>query len=372
MALQGTIKDFGVGDILQLIGQQQKSGVLRLHQGEDDVVLGFRAGAIVRVESSSRRRKELLGEMLVRAEVLTQAQLEAALDSQRRTLKRLGDVLVGEGLLTAERLRQTMQLQATETVYRLFTWKSGTYAFEPGEVEPDAITPLRAESVLMEGFRQVDEWPVIRRRLPRLDVVLAPARALPPPTPGEDDEETGGFARVGRAERQVHALVRADRDVRKLVDLSGLGEFETCKAVYTLLELGFLRVRLGARRGGVAGRRELARQVLGAALRGGLSAAVGVAVGALALARLAPGSTGAASVPADGRAVERFAARAQGARIGVALEVYRLEHGELPETLDALVHTGLLEPSDLTHPWREPYHYRRLPDGRFVLLPPLR
>ena len=30
MALQGTLKDFGIAEILQLIGQQAKSGVLHL------------------------------------------------------------------------------------------------------------------------------------------------------------------------------------------------------------------------------------------------------------------------------------------------------------------------------------------------------
>ena len=31
------------------------------------------------------------------------------------------------------------------------------------ELDADSITPLRAESVLMEGFRMVDEWPVIKQ-----------------------------------------------------------------------------------------------------------------------------------------------------------------------------------------------------------------
>ena len=64
--------------------------------------------------------------------------------------------------------------------------------------------------------------------------------------------------------------------------------------------------------------------------------------------------------------------RAQLARIEAALEVYRLEKGEWPEALDSLVAAGLLKGHDLRHPWRETYYYRRTPEGRFVLLPPLR
>ena len=124
MALQGTLKDFGIADILQLIGQQQKTGTLLLAAKDQEVQIGFRDGSIVRAESTTRRKKDLIGNMLVRAELISESQLELALDTQRRTLKRLGDVLVSERILSAERFRQMMQLQATETLYRLFTWKA--------------------------------------------------------------------------------------------------------------------------------------------------------------------------------------------------------------------------------------------------------
>ena len=126
-----------------------------------------------------------------------------------------------------------MQLQATETLYRLFTWKNGTYAFHAGEVEADteAITPLRAESVLMEGFRMVDEWPVIKRTIGHHALTFELLRAAPGPAsrPPRQEEE-GGFGdldeggpsselhSVGDGERQVFALVRPGRDVRKLIE----------------------------------------------------------------------------------------------------------------------------------------------------------
>ena len=64
-------------------------------------------------------------------------------------------------------------------------------------------------------------------------------------------------------------------------------------------------------------------------------------------------------------------ARYQLARLRGALEVYRLETGEFPERLEALVDAGLASPRDLRYPWRQTYHYRRRPEGRFVLLPPV-
>src|SRR5262245_3963536 len=111
MALKGTLKDFGIADILQLIGQQQKSGMLNLTSKDQEVNVGFREGNIVKAESSTRKKKDLIGAMLVRAGLITEAQLEAALDAQRRSLKRLGDVLVSLKMVDPDRFKQMMQLQ---------------------------------------------------------------------------------------------------------------------------------------------------------------------------------------------------------------------------------------------------------------------
>ncbi|HME91425.1 MAG TPA: DUF4388 domain-containing protein, partial [Myxococcaceae bacterium] len=145
MALKGTLKDFGIADILQLIGQQQKTGTLRLSAKETEVYIGFKEGNIVKAETVFRKKKELIGASLVRAEIISQEQLDRALEAQKRTLQRLGDVLIASGAITQQRLNQMRQLQATETLYKLFNWKSGTYEFDQGEVEfdPESMTPLR-------------------------------------------------------------------------------------------------------------------------------------------------------------------------------------------------------------------------------------
>ena len=55
-----------------------------------------------------------------------------------------------------------------------------------------------------------------------------------------------------------------------------------------------------------------------------------------------------------------------------ALDVYRLERGEYPPSLQALVDTRLVSPSDLRYPWQDAYYYRRVAPQQFILLPPLR
>jgi hypothetical protein len=70
-------------------------------------------------------------------------------------------------------------------------------------------------------------------------------------------------------------------------------------------------------------------------------------------------------------AAQRYLSRYQLGRLRGALEVFRLERGAYPERLGELVDVGLAAPRDLRYPWSEAYYYRRAPEGRFVLLPPV-
>jgi hypothetical protein len=395
MALSGTLRDFGIADILQLIGQQGKSGVLLLKNKEQDVSISFQEGSIVGAESVTRKKRDMIGAMLVRAEVITEAQLEFALDEQKRTLRRIGDVLIKSGAITEKRFHEMIQLQATETLYQLFGWKSGTYAFEQRDVEADAngFTPLRAESVLMEGFRMVDEWPHIKKRIDRYDLTFdrlkdPPKETLKEPEEKSEDDELdnafgedepeerkGEFASLGKPERRVFELAITGRTVRRIIDVSCLGEFETCKALLNLVNLEYLKVIEPSGRQADRMDSTSLRQRLQGVAGGVLAAALLVVTMAFAAAQagwdsFSIGGTSQGAVLDS--PTQKMISRSQQSRITAALGVYRLEKGELPKSLDALVTSGLLTQDDLRYPWRDSYYYRRTTPGEFILLPPLR
>jgi len=375
MALAGTLKDFGIADILQLIAQQQKTGVLHLRSKDQEVKVGFVDGAIVSAESATKKKRDLFGHMLVRAELITESQLELALETQKRSLQRLGDCLISQGVLTKDQYRRMAQLQFNETLYRLFTWKTGTYEFEQGPVHHDThdLDPVRAESVLMEGFRMVDEWPVIRKRIPRYDLVFAQGKSLAPEPSASDP--SGEFASIGPSERRVYSLVNGYHDVRKLIDLSCLGEFETCKALCNLANLGHLTALMPVGEPDLpeddVGLLDKVRGALGrlAVSMVVLAGIVGVLLGTQLNPWAVRSSTGAGF--AEG-VLRQQITRAQVSRIEGALAVYRLERGEVPASLEALVEHGLLSSSDVRFPWAERYYYRRVGPQEFILLPPLR
>ncbi|HUL59367.1 MAG TPA: DUF4388 domain-containing protein [Anaeromyxobacteraceae bacterium] len=398
MALKGTLKDFGIAEILQLIGQQAKSGVLHLRGRDEEIHISMSDGNVVRAEHAGKHARQRLGELMVRAEILTAQELRVALDAQRRTLKRLGDILVEMTYCTKEQLREMTALQTTETVNRLFHWKSGTYEFESGAVEwdPETVTPLRAETVLMEGYRQVDEWPMIRRKITSAAMTFDRVRPLDgsregtartPPAAGDDVDAAldvlggaapreGEFASAGPNERRVYELAIPGRPVEKIVQLSRLGEFETCKALLALVNLGVLRPL--AAPGRAKGVGEYGAGDWLPRLRTGAARVLATVAIAAALAGIVTWVDERGFQLARGRGAalhdngaQRFLARYQLARLRGALEVFRVERGEYPERLGDLVETGLATPRDLRYPWGQEYYYRRKPGGRFVLLPPV-
>jgi hypothetical protein len=399
MALRGTLKDFGIADILQLIGHQGKSGVLTIRNGNQQVDIFFVDGAVVRAESSSRDRRDLLGHMLVRAEVLSEDQVSGALDIQKRTLKRLGQILVETGALDRKVLATFTRLQTTETIYRLFFWSNGTYEFVQKEVQGDPeFEPLKSESILMEGFRQLDEWPSIRRRVTSYSLVFERLKELDPLVPATQmsaddldlDSAFGGFEgegsgdpslrNIGPNERTVYQLIAPERDVQKLVDLSHLGEFETCKALDRLIDAGFIR----------ALPQDRPRLPSAEATIGGISARPSARVAAV-LGRAFAIAAAVAGIAVfvrlfDSRWVDQPGARepwgytdsslqsevalGQIRKIEAALAVFEAMTGSYPAALDELVEARLLTLRDLRFPWRQPYNYRR-EGGGYALLRPL-
>jgi hypothetical protein len=284
------------------------------------------------------------------------------------------------------------QLQVTETIYRLFSWKSGTYEFEQGavEFEEGLIVPIRSESVLMEGFRRVDEWPSIHRIISSPQMTFEKLRPLPPEpaesrsgggslsgleefeAASDEGKPRGATLALGPNERQIFKLTTPGRTAQQIVDRSKLGEFETCKALVNLVNAGVLKAIPPARHERTQSDR-LRDRVVSSATRLGMNLLV-LAVAALVvgLMEFQRSSSSATEPTFLDRSGERLIASTDRERVANALAVYRLEKGEFPERLDDLAGTGLLPRSDRRRPMADAFYYRRPSPQEYVLLLPLR
>src|SRR5205823_2166759 len=256
MALEGTLKDFSLADIFQLIGLQRKTGVLTLRGKDDTVTVTFLDGKVVGADSLNRRLENRLGTVLIKTGTLSQDQLNRALEIQKETLQRLGFILTHYGIISNDSLKQALQLQILQIVYRLFRWKDGDYHFSQEttiEYDRDNVVPISAESILMEGARMIDEWPIIEKRIRSYDMIFRKKHiAQEIVVVGAEDADEVEFdqspaaarrkkvassdkIRISEEEKVIYDLVDGSHTVGDVVEISRLSEFDTNKALYELL-----------------------------------------------------------------------------------------------------------------------------------------
>jgi Domain of unknown function (DUF4388)/Type II secretion system (T2SS), protein G len=231
MALEGTFRDFHIADILQLIGLQHKTGTLTLEGEEDTLTVSFQDGAVAWAQSTRLPWDQRMAQVLVSRGLITPTQLQEALTLQRDSKKKLSSILPELGNLQKKDWDSLLAREVEEAVYRPFRWTSGRYRFvsQPSvDLAEGKITPLSTESVLMEGVRRLDEWPMIREKVP------SPAMVFKVGTqPGRLNPK-----QVEPNEVKMLDLVDGKRTVQELVDASGLGEFEAMRGLASLVSAG--------------------------------------------------------------------------------------------------------------------------------------
>ncbi len=244
VALRGNLRDFSITEILQLIGQQLKTGVLKIRRGKKLVEIYFVDGMIVHVYSNYRGKKDLIGEIFVKAQLISQDQLERVLRIQKQTLKYLGEILVELQLLRKEDVLKVISTQVYETIYDLFWWEEGEFDFDLQLVESYKKIPfaLSTEQVLLNILRMVDEWSEIEKK------VFSPYLVFRKTHEGEERTlDTlvlpNDLRKELTAEQQIiYQLVDGTRTVQEIIDRSLLGRFNTSEDLAYLLEAGLIEI----------------------------------------------------------------------------------------------------------------------------------
>ncbi|MCW8985580.1 MAG: DUF4388 domain-containing protein, partial [Thermoanaerobaculales bacterium] len=111
MTITADIEDLVVADFMMVLAQNQKTGQLTIESGDERLKLAFSNGDIVYAASTGVR--ETVGAMLVRRGLVSEEQLEAALQLQKKQkgTALLGQILVEMGAVTAEDLTRVVYLQ---------------------------------------------------------------------------------------------------------------------------------------------------------------------------------------------------------------------------------------------------------------------
>ncbi len=333
MALEGSLSDFGLADILQLIYFQRKTGLLTLEGKLDKIKLLFRDGNIVGAESKRRIDDNRLGKILLKRGLISEGDLQAALEEQKKNKTKLGNILLERECISKEIIGEIINSQITETVIQLFNWKQGAYEFTSQGIPEDKVlsTSLDTQHLLMEGLRLVDEWSLIRGKI-TLDTIFRKR--------GEFSEE------LDEEEEGVLKYVDGENDVSTITDLSGGDNFQISKTLLSLMEKGVVEE---VEEAPFVVKEELFEKKESLhILRFLVPAAICISL-VLSLAITAFYKGGLARELSAGGKLDALRFK---------IEAYKLEHSSYPPALDAV--------SAEKDPWGHPYIYR-ISDDSFYL-----
>jgi hypothetical protein len=368
MALQGTLKDFSITEIIQLIGQQLKTGVLKIRRGKNLVEIYFVDGMIVHVYSNYRGKKDLIGEILVKAQLITEEQLERVLKMQKETLKYLGEILVELQLLKKEDVLKVISTQIYETIYDLFWWEDGQFNFDLKLVESYKKIPfaLSTESVLLNILRMVDEWSEIEKKV--FSPYLVFKKTLEPKEKREEGYPSQDYLKEKLTSEQelIYHLIDGERTVQEMIDRSLLGKFHTSDILVNLIGMGLIDV-VGVQTPSLIKKvsRINFREPLAYATYVAFVLVVFAALGYFKpdyLQHLWNSKVERVNIEIPSQLVHKM----QIQRIKNALEAFYLEKGKYPGGLDELVSASLLRRDDVFYRKGLSYQYE-LKDGRYLL-----
>ena len=199
-----------VSDLLQFLAVSRKTGMLKFSQQKVLKGIYFENGIIV--GSSTNDPKEYLGQVLMHYGKIDEAQLQAAMEIQRgeaafqrsevggqksesgnvqrpkskaqgpgasevqspkskvqsRKPRRLGQILVADGILSEEQVSQLLEVRTLDIIYDLFLWKEGQFEFGSDNPLPPDFTRVHVEAnrVVMEGIHRADEMARFRTLIP--------------------------------------------------------------------------------------------------------------------------------------------------------------------------------------------------------------
>lgn len=156
----GQLSVFAVPDLLEFLRGARRTGLLLCTGAAGTAALRFRDGRIAGAASPATPG---LGELLVRARKLPAAALHKLLERRADHPGAdgvLGEVLVREGLVSADDVRRALREQIGLAVRELIGWRDGEFAFnreEEGQGQAEIPVEVDPQEVLLNALKELDE-----------------------------------------------------------------------------------------------------------------------------------------------------------------------------------------------------------------------
>ncbi len=233
MNLQGDFEGLFLTSILQLLCNDQKSGLLRVTSGNNECKVFFEEGTIVYAAGSQKESR--LGYILRRDGIISAEQLQKCLALGREQKLSLGKILVDKGYVSLNTLKKYSTKQVEEILYSLLLWKKGKFEYKDTKLNLEGmlVTQLNPMKLILEASRRIDEMSVLNTVITSDKLVFKMSGNV------QNKEEI----KLNANEWRILSLIDGNRTIRDIVTKSGYDEFAVYKIFFSLNSYGVIEPR---------------------------------------------------------------------------------------------------------------------------------
>lgn len=176
MPLQGSLAELSLPDVIQLVSVSGKTGAFHLNRDGEEGQIFLKDGQII-------------------------------------------DAVVGN-------------LQGEHAVYEMAIWASGEFVFTPGETSSEITVHRSNANLMMEAARRLDEWRVLSRRIPSLDLI-----------PFFSAREGQDQVTLSPQEWILVTHVDGERSIEEIADILRWAAFDVSKLLFGMITSGLVALR---------------------------------------------------------------------------------------------------------------------------------
>ncbi len=249
MTLAGTLRQINLEDVLRVIDEERRAGLLCVSNGNLSADIYLHPGHILCVQRSGPGQS--LGERLIHARLVTPQQIGhvRALyqDPPITTEVELASALLKANYLSSRQLRNWVADDVVELLVVLLSWGDGEFTFEEGVVpEPGRmVIPVPIQAVLEEALHHIAQR---RQRVSAARVAVTPDLVL---DFSEDVRPHSGEIQITPEQWRFLTVIDGRMPLWAVRKALRLSQADTLRLSSELLSSGILVVRGLARDGGV-------------------------------------------------------------------------------------------------------------------------
>jgi two-component system OmpR family response regulator len=184
--------------------------------------------------ATSNDRDDRLGQVLFKTGQVSLDGLMNAVEISVKSGKRLGTVLVEQGLIQPHELVEGVGVQVRSIIHSLFVWTRGRYRYSPGPLPTDEVITLKLSpgDLILEGIRTIESWGRIWEAVGPLEATYRTTERL---------ESLVKDMTLSLEEWSLLSHCEQPVPLKELCRLSPVADFEICRFLWAALTLGVVK-----------------------------------------------------------------------------------------------------------------------------------